>query len=152
MDPTVKLYKDGSTAAWAIPVAGFLGVVATLISIAVAVWLVWPQPLQQSVQASLFLMAGIWGVGGPMWFFSEYFFFYRKSGVAGTWEQFKHGQQVSAAIWAGLSVSLAALGTSDLAKGPKTDWTCDLMAKDAGTAASSPTGQFTLVNCRRATG
>jgi len=149
MDPKVPLYEERSCAAWAIPLAGVLGVVATFASVAIAVWLVWPRPQRESVQAWLYLMAGIWGVGGPMWFFSEYFSFYRRSGLANTWEQFKHGQQVSASIWAGLSVSLAALGSSDLARGSSDEWNCSVKVSSAGSSASGPAGEVILTNCSR---
>ena len=64
-------------------------------------------------------------------------------------EQFKHGQQVSAAIWAGLSVSLAALGTSDLAKGSANNWTCEWESAGTALAASASGIKVSLRNCKK---
>ena len=148
LDPKLPLYRSGSWAARTVTLAGILGVFITLVSIALAVSVVWPPPRRENAQAILFALAGVWGVGGPMWFFSEYFFIYRRAGTAGSWEQFKHGQQVSAAIWAGLSVSLAALGVSDLAKPEPDRWTCELQSK-TDLALGSKAEQLLITNCKK---
>jgi 4-hydroxybenzoate polyprenyltransferase len=69
----------------------------------------------------LYALAASWAVGAPIWFYYEYFYLYRKAGVPGTLELFKHGQQVAVAIWAGLSIALGAFASSDYFKDPSTD-------------------------------
>jgi len=149
MDPKVVIYESESKSACFIWWAGVIGVVMTLVSIAYATVLVWPPQLDKNAQAKLFAMAAVWGVGGPMWFFIEYFFFYRKAGLVDTWDLFKQGQQVSAAIWAGLSVSFAALGSSDLAKPDTTRMFCD-MPELAHSPPASQAKQVVLVSCKKA--
>jgi 4-hydroxybenzoate polyprenyltransferase len=63
----------------------------------------------------LYLAAACWGVGAPLWFWFEYFRLYRRQGRPGgtAFEAFKYGQQISAAIWAGVTITIAALATSD---------------------------------------
>lgn len=58
-------------------------------------------------------LAASWALGAPIWFYYEYFYLYRKVGLSGTLELFKHGQQVAVAIWAGLSITLGAFASSD---------------------------------------
>jgi hypothetical protein len=62
-----------------------------------------------------FIVAAVWTIFPPVWFWIEYFFLFRKYGDENHLEAFKHGQQVAAAIWAGLLVLLFA--ASEL-KGP----------------------------------
>ena len=74
---------------------------------------------RQNTQGTLLILAGAWAMLAPIWFFAEYHYFYRRAPgipVDDTWELFKHGQQVAVSIWAGATVALYALGSSDLAK------------------------------------
>lgn len=113
IDPTVPIFKTGSRAerishrAVAISIVLF---VATLIlcGVAIAKGTSWG-----IVVAGLALF---WAVGAPAWFWFEYFFLYRMDGEKGSFELYKHGHQVSIAIWAGLAVSLGALANSDMFK------------------------------------
>ncbi|MCB1716505.1 MAG: hypothetical protein KDK04_10245 [Candidatus Competibacteraceae bacterium] len=43
-----------------------------------------------------------WTLGPPIWFWFEYFLLYKHFGDPTKLEEFKHGQQVSASIWAGV--------------------------------------------------
>jgi len=52
----------------------------------------------------LLVLVGIWTIIPPVWFFVEYFYIYKRCEPHDThkFDQFKHGQQLAAAIWAGL--------------------------------------------------
>ena len=54
---------------------------------------------------TLALFAAIWAIGAPFWFWAEYWFLYMASppaeGADG-FAQFRHNQQLAAAIWAGV--------------------------------------------------
>lgn len=61
----------------------------------------------------LILLTAFWAVTPPIWFWYCYFGVYRNYGRPGTFELYKYGQQVSAAIWAGGLLLLAATLSSD---------------------------------------
>lgn len=61
----------------------------------------------------LYVLGAIWAVGPPTWFWCEYFFLYLPKGNPAGFEQFKYGQQVSVAIWAGVALALFAYVSSD---------------------------------------
>ena len=77
-------------------------------------------------QAILLATSAAWAIGAPGWFFIEFYFVYRKVAAKGSWELFKHSQQVGLAIWAGVSVALYALSSSDLAKSDKQEKLCTI--------------------------
>lgn len=115
IDPSTRVFKKNSKADNLITVVGIgsailfgLTIILAIISIFVG------KPLQWLVV----IMGLLWAVGAPAWFWYEYFFLYRIDGLPGTLELYKHGQQVSIAIWAGLAVSLGALASSDIFKSP----------------------------------
>ncbi|MGQ0650122.1 MAG: hypothetical protein ACT4P7_21435 [Gemmatimonadaceae bacterium] len=62
----------------------------------------------------IIVLAAAWAVIPPAWFWVDYFLVFRRGGEQAQFEQFKHGQQVSAAIWAAIAVTLAALASSDV--------------------------------------
>lgn len=113
IDPKARIFKIGSRAerishrAVAISIAFF---VATIILCGVAI------AIGPSWGLVIVALAFFWAVGAPAWFWYEYFFLYREDGEKGSFELYKHGHQVSIAIWAGLAVSLGALANSDLFK------------------------------------
>jgi hypothetical protein len=117
------VYKDTSAAERVSLVAG-IAAFLTLASIVVAVFAIWSKP--PWAQNLVLAMAALWGVGGPMWFFYEYFFIYRKFGALDSWEQFKHGQHVSGAIWIALTATLTVIGTSDLLDAGNDSYRCEL--------------------------
>lgn len=67
-------------------------------------------------QNTLFALAAAWTVVPPVWFWIDYFIVFRRGGDQAQFDEFKHGQQVSAAIWAAVALSLFALATSDAVK------------------------------------
>jgi hypothetical protein len=56
------------------------------------------------------LFLAIWVIGPPVWFWIEYFYLFRVWGKADKFDEFKHGQDLSAKIWLGI----VALLTADL--------------------------------------
>jgi hypothetical protein len=135
--PDAAIYTDEKTVR-KVYKAGVIGVTLTGITILVAIILLllpagpWTQPF-------MLLMAAAWAIGGPAWFFYEYFFIYRSKGAADSWELFKHGQQVSAAVWVALTASLAAVGNSDFVKPAGIAYSCKPdKASSAASSASAP--------------
>jgi outer membrane protein OmpA-like peptidoglycan-associated protein len=61
----------------------------------------------------LYALAAIWAVAPPAWFWFEYFYLYRPLGNPEAFEQFKYGQQVAVAIWAGVALALFAYLSSE---------------------------------------
>jgi hypothetical protein len=61
----------------------------------------------------VWVLVFLWAFLPPLSFWYEHYFIYRKYGLPGTFELFKHNQQVSAAIWAGLLAALITIGSSD---------------------------------------
>lgn len=47
-------------------------------------------------------LLAIWTLAPPLWFAFEYLFLYKPQGLAGSWETFKHGQEMWAKLWAGV--------------------------------------------------
>ncbi len=94
-------------------------------------------------QATLYTLAALWAIGAPLWFFIEYYCFYRKAAAPDSWELFKHGQQVAISIWAGVTAVLYALGGSDLAKPPKNERECTIVL--SAPASTNPGAQQTFI-------
>jgi hypothetical protein len=61
----------------------------------------------------IYVLLFLWAFLPPFAFWCEHFFIYRNWGLPGTFELYKHGQQVSGAIWAGVVAALFAVGNSD---------------------------------------
>jgi len=61
-----------------------------------------PSPLKQFILAA-------WIVLPPGWFCIEYFLIYKKHGLSGSFEVYKHGQDVAAKFWLAVSTVLSAL-------------------------------------------
>jgi hypothetical protein len=61
-----------------------------------------PSPLKQFILAA-------WIVLPPGWFCIEYFLIYKKHGLPGSFEAYKHGQDVAAKFWLAVSTVLSAL-------------------------------------------
>lgn len=113
IDPSMRIFKEDSKAeriSGSVVVLSIVLFIATLILCGVAIM---KAPYWSLVVSAL---AFFWAVSAPAWFWYEYFFLYRKDGEKGSFDLYKHGQQVSIAIWAGLAVSLGALANSDLFK------------------------------------
>ncbi len=60
-------------------VAGYFAATTILISIMLAIF------RYTHTQIVVYGFAVAWALGAPTWFFYEYFFLYRKSGVPGSW-------------------------------------------------------------------
>lgn len=113
IDPTVPIFKKGSRAERISHRAVAISIVLFVVTLILSGVAIVNGPSWSLVVAGLALF---WAVGAPAWFWFEYFFLYREDGEKGSFELYKHGHQVSIAIWAGLAVSLAALANSDMFK------------------------------------
>ena len=64
----------------------------------------------------LYYMIGFWAIALPAWFFYEYFYLYLPIAERRPLDEFKYGQQVAGAIWAGILAVLIAYSASDTFK------------------------------------
>jgi uncharacterized membrane protein len=113
-------------------VAGVTALTFVGVCIAMAAF---PALRSQAVAGSL---AAAWLIGAPLWFWYEYFFIYRAvgGGQQDSFEFFKHGQQLAAAIWAGLAASLGAFAASDYAQPVSDSYECRLLVPPVSLPAS----------------
>lgn len=65
-------------------------------------------------RAYALILAAIWIVGSPTWFFIEHFYFFKNYGDPTQYEQFKRGQELAAKIWAGGILVLAAIWSNTI--------------------------------------
>ena len=90
-----------------------VGVIMLLLTLTVLFTLDSYAPDNQPVSLSLLgfslafklaakLGVAFWTLGPPIWFWFEYFWLFKSFGDPAKLEEFKHGQQVSASIWAGV--------------------------------------------------
>ena len=105
------IYDAGSTGQKIVRVMAGVSILAGIATLAV-VCFVWSRVAAEHVY-KIYALAAAWAVGPAVWFWSEYFFVYRRHGNAGAFDEFKHGQQTAIAIWAGVTLSLAAFASSD---------------------------------------
>jgi hypothetical protein len=91
--------------------AGWIAGVVAVASLGVAAWGFAYKELIPVVVCLAF-----WAIVPPVWFWIDWFFIYGKHGDPDQIEQFKHGQQLSAAIWAAMALFLGALASSDRLK------------------------------------
>lgn len=59
-------------------------------------------PEKADLKRRLAGLLAIWTLAPPLWFAFEYMFLYKPQGLAGSWETFKHGQEMWAKLWAGV--------------------------------------------------
>lgn len=158
--PQTPIYASGSTAQRDVRIAGTVaGSIALVFIVICVVMTALPSMRSQGVAGAL---AVIWLIGAPLWFWYEYFYIYRAigGGQQDSFEFFKHGQQLAAAIWAGLAASLGAFAASDFAKPVSDTYACNLLipaphlpANQASPAASAhlSTQDIQLICTRTAT-
>ena len=115
LNPRLNTYQDYNYKVcifhWVMVIASVL-LAGCTICFVTAAW-------NSSNPKNVHIFAAIWAIAPPICFWVEYFCFYRKYGKRGTLELFKHGQQLAGAIWAGIAISLVALGSSDHFKQPE---------------------------------
>jgi hypothetical protein len=89
-------------------VAASVAVIGAAASVGLAIWS-WC-----SVNVTLiYLVLPFWIVGPPVWFWFDYFKVYRRYGDPEAFDSYKHGQQISIAIWAAFALLFAALANAD---------------------------------------
>jgi hypothetical protein len=93
--------------AWVAGIAGLTTMTATLFA--------WMQRYSDA-QPLVALLAALWAIIPPIWFWYDYFVLFKPYAPATAHEYFRHGQQLSAAIWASITLTLAAMSSSDLFK------------------------------------
>jgi hypothetical protein len=69
-------------------------------------WYIWQHHLDKDRISSL-ILAAVWVVGSPAWFFFEHMVLFRKYGDPTQYEQFTRAQDLAAKIWAGSILVLA---------------------------------------------
>lgn len=144
VDPTAPIYKPETKHALAMARSPRYGVALFACTLCIAIAsLVWFQRYAQNI---LFFLAAAWAIGAPTWFLYEYHFIYRESPGEGSWELFKHGQQLAIPVWASVATSLYALGASDLAKTTDAEYVCHL-DPIAMASAAPPIASTVILRC-----
>ena len=106
---------------------------ACTLSAAIRAWEDGPSGL-----TTIYIFAAGWAVVPPIWFWIEFFWIYDAYGRPNSLERFRYGQQVSVAIWAGVTLSLAGLATSDHFKVAKDKCHCDVTLSSPAQPPASP--------------
>lgn len=155
--PQADIYSPGSPAKRRVHRAGIVAAaVASVFLVTVLVMILFPRFRSPPFAAA---MAASWFIGAPLWFWKEYFFIYRAAGggLPESFEHFKYGQQVAAAIWAGFSAVLGAFALSDFSKPEPAEYKCSISVpatafSASGVTASAPVHvslQDAHLTCRR---
>ena len=98
------VYPPGMTALVMVPV----GILSLLFAI-VCIWLGFDPPRSLAWDYWKRVIIAIWIVGPPTWLFIDYFFLYKRWGLDNSFPSFKHGQEVVAKFWIGVSTLLSGL-------------------------------------------
>lgn len=111
------IYPAGS---WQLPIVNRvmgLGILVLLVTLVVGMCPAGSEKAKARLKMWLAGLLAIWTLAPPLWFAYEYSKLYNPSGVAGSWETFKHGQETWAKLWAGvvalLGVRLLAMKDAD---------------------------------------
>lgn len=106
----LKVFKCDKAIRW-MKTAGWIAGSAAVITFFALLPLAW----FSKCQPLMYALAISWAVIPPAWFWYEFFFIYRKEGWGNprAFEAYKHGQQVSAAIWLAIAATLGAIASSD---------------------------------------
>lgn len=93
---------------------------AAIFSILILLYTLWRmnQAWETRDPTHIYYLIGFWAVVPPLWFWFEYFYLYLKYGKEDGLDRFKYGQQVAAAIWAGVLAMLIAFAASDVFPAP----------------------------------
>jgi hypothetical protein len=92
----------------------------TVLVVAMVLWqLRWPKarPNDRLIGA-LAVLTFVWAVLPPIWFWFEHWFLYSPYGDKEAFAQFRHSQQLSAAIWAGILAASAVVLSRAQAREP----------------------------------
>ena len=136
VNPLLPIYDDSKTRGKLMWIPVIMAIVALSATGCIA-YSALSNTAVRSAQPALLSLAAAWAVGAPMWFFIEYYFFYKKAAAPDSWDLFKHGQQVAIPVWAGVAAALYAIGSSDLAK-KENQPTCTLeIASEPATGITS---------------
>jgi hypothetical protein len=131
MDPKAEIYPRGSKQQNIVHAVALISAVLAVLSAVVVVYVLCDHSLHgQGIVAGL---AAFWLIWPPLWFFYEYFRLYRTVAVPDSFEMFKHGQQVSVAIWAGISLTLTGLAASDFVRPTEATLICKPMTNSGNT-------------------
>lgn len=126
----VLIYAPGSIGHRIVRTAAIVSIVA-FVGTVIAVWWIWSEGRGPQYVEFIYFLAALWAVLPAGWFWFEYFYVYRRYGNPAAFEQFKHGQQTAVAIWAGVTLSLAAFASSDFFKPPASESsTCECECED----------------------
>jgi hypothetical protein len=117
-------YPPTSKVRWVVSLVGLISVslLAWTICLALGAW-------RSGTVETIYILAVLWAVLPPIWFWFEYFFLYQRYGEKDGFEAFKYGQQISVAIWAAVTLSLAALASSEHFKGKGDTYPCHMSGR-----------------------
>jgi uncharacterized membrane protein len=92
---------------WIVFAAAVLGVLVVFVTLWAA-----RKSLCSGDVFHLYVTIAVWAIAPPVWFWFEYFTVYLRWGKPESFDLFKYGQQVAAAIWAGVLATLLAFAAS----------------------------------------
>jgi len=110
MSPRIPIYDEGTNGARYVRIAGWVSALAMVVTFLVVI-VAWNEG--PSWALAMYVSVAFWGTVPAVWFWYEYFFLYRRFGAEDTFDLFRHGQQTAIAIWAGVTLSLVAIASSD---------------------------------------
>lgn len=113
-------------------IAGCSAALAAIVSLCLA-YIAWRGKHVEII----YLCLMFWTIVPPIWFWGEYFVVYRRFGDPTAFDSFKHGQQVSLAIWAALAFSLNGLAGAEHFKEKENPTPC-CQSQQPNTPSSMP--------------
>ncbi len=133
MNPKRSIYLSDSREQKIVYVAAVISLILAVLSFGAVAWILLTDPHASYAQGFIASLAAFWVIWPPIWFFYEYFWLYREAAVPDSFELFKHGQQTAVAIWAGISLTLGGLASSDFVKPKESELICTPLIGQDGT-------------------
>jgi hypothetical protein len=118
MNPKDPIYLRDSKQQKIVHVVTIVSAILATLTAGAVVYILWNRP--PHIEGLVAGLAASWGDWPRIWFFYDYFWLYRAAAAPDSFDLFKHGQQTAIAIWAGISLALGGLASSDFVK-PKRD-------------------------------
>lgn len=122
-----------------------IGAAFSLLAATVALC-VWAWFAKDQALPWLYVVGALWAAGPPLWFWYEYHYLFKTLApdTQGSLDAFKHGQQLSVAIWAGVLAFLYAYASSNHFKQPATNDSVQVQTVAVQNAPPAATDGFSL--------
>ena len=139
--PPIKTKKDQSgqwnPAHRILTISASVAVIGAVVSVALAI-----RAWCDTDATWIYRVLPFWIVGPPVWFWFDYFKVYRRYGDPEAFDSYKHGQQISIAIWAAFAILFGAFANADHFKTKPSPCACPQVgatvpSQGGGTATNS---------------